>query len=473
MTVHRGTPVTVAALRAGILNNIEDLILYLLSPVGEGLLQTKITSDLPLGNHASHNRHIESAAMGLNNPIFKSPVNEPRTTRDFHNSTTLRGKIGRPVQDRGKAMRPDLIGAFTNLGDVDDGTQREQALDDTDRLLDETNTNGQISNSSTAHTHMHTAHGEARDVTQPRKQVELCATPSSHQNESHLSAFGRLDWNQIDKESSTSMANDMPTKTPQPYNDERCEYSAGQATNQFDTSSNSVNSNSFRSPANAPWSSLYNSSQSTPFQSPQHLHYASQHGQQTLPQPYASQMTPAQIQYSAFQQMRPGGQQSIPLPWSQMNHQQIPPAVQAHAQPPGGCYGPNGIWVPNDRYIRPPATNRIAPMFAQGGAWQANQPRQSPGIAQHLEWQNRFGSPAPAIPRDNRKMAYVEGSDDMYPQPPLGGGASVRFQNLTRNQPPGRDVVTNENNVPFVETARASKPAQWGVMKIGNVSNKS
>lgn len=56
----------------------------------------------------------------------------------------------------------------------------------------------------------------------------------------------------------------------------------------------------------------------------------------------------------------------------------------------------------------------------------------------------------------------------MCPRPV--GAASVRFQRLTQNHPPSlRDIVLEEN-LPFTENAKLSKPAEWGVMKIGNVS---
>ena len=58
----------------------------------------------------------------------------------------------------------------------------------------------------------------------------------------------------------------------------------------------------------------------------------------------------------------------------------------------------------------------------------------------------------------------------MYPHPT--GAASVRFQRLTRNNSPSLDMLTDEENVPLTETARQTKPAEWGVMKIGNVSKK-
>ena len=154
----------------------------------------------------------------------------------------------------------------------------------------------------------------------------------------------------------------------------------------------------------------------------------------------------------------------------QMNHltQPAPSSYgqQSYQASAGGIYGPNEIFVPHDRFVRPPASNRLAPLFAQSGAWQAN--KQNSNGTQHPEWQNRFGSPL--VQRDNRKLAYIEGSDEMYPQPSFGNGASVRYQNLTRNQPPDYATVTHKDNIPFIETARASNPAQWGVLKLGNVS---
>ena len=83
-------------------------------------------------------------------------------------------------------------------------------------------------------------------------------------------------------------------------------------------------------------------------------------------------------------------------------------------------------------------------------------------VKPRLEW-NKLRTGAPFIQQDTRRLAYIEGSDEMFPQPTFGNGASVRYQNLTRNVPPDYAVVTHENKVPFVETARASKPAQWRV----------
>lgn len=130
--------------------------------------------------------------------------------------------------------------------------------------------------------------------------------------------------------------------------------------------------------------------------------------------------------------------------------------------------------LPNNRsYARPPATNRIAPLYAQTTAFHipaAAQARQLPSaIRQISEWQNRFGL-QPTVKPDLPSLPYRAGSDAMFPH--AFGGASVRFQNLTRDVPPSLGTVSAEENVPFIETARSTKPAEWGVLKVGNVSEQ-
>lgn len=130
--------------------------------------------------------------------------------------------------------------------------------------------------------------------------------------------------------------------------------------------------------------------------------------------------------------------------------------------------------LPNNRsYARPPATNRIAPLYAQTTAFQTPavaQSRQPPGALDQIsEWQNRFG-PHTTVKPDLPSLPYRAGSDAMFPH--AFGGASVHFQNLTRDFPRRLDTVSAEENVPFVETAKSTKPAEWGVLKIGNVSRE-
>lgn len=65
-------------------------------------------------------------------------------------------------------------------------------------------------------------------------------------------------------------------------------------------------------------------------------------------------------------------------------------------------------------------------------------------------------------------MPYRPGSDDMFPHGQQGG--SVQFQELTRNGGPTYDQAIRAEILPFAENARKAKPAEWGVLRIGNVS---
>ena len=117
---------------------------------------------------------------------------------------------------------------------------------------------------------------------------------------------------------------------------------------------------------------------------------------------------------------------------------------------------------PNHPVARPPA-GRVA----------------NTSLLQNVQWANRLGgSPAPshspskytsqqpAMPT----LQYRPGSDDMFPR--NVGGTSVKLQELTRKGPPDMHGATSEENSPFAETARERQPANWGVMKVGNVSRE-
>ena len=186
---------------------------------------------------------------------------------------------------------------------------------------------------------------------------------------------------------------------------------------------------------------------------------------------------PGQMQYpQAFSYQQPSYAAPQLMPYGsvwQQSFGQPAPAYPTYAQQ--SMIGrPEYVPPPlpsNRLYARPPATNRLAPLFAQSTTFSASaaaQNRQLPGALHHFsEWQNRFGTPLTVKP-DLPSLPYRAGSDAMFPH--AFGGASVRFQNLTRDIPPSLGMVTAEENVPFVETARSTKPAEWGVLKIGNVS---
>ena len=87
--------------------------------------------------------------------------------------------------------------------------------------------------------------------------------------------------------------------------------------------------------------------------------------------------------------------------------------------------------------------------------------------SRNVEWPSRIGrqgSVQPLLPL----LPYRQGADDMCPK--KVGGASVRLQELTRNGKPSYAMATSKDIIPFSETAKNTKPAEWGVVKIGNVS---
>ena len=132
---------------------------------------------------------------------------------------------------------------------------------------------------------------------------------------------------------------------------------------------------------------------------------------------------------------------------------------------PGVSLAPTGLAIPPARYVRPPAMGRMAPVFAQTGAWQ---PSQTSMVDKRNVWPkpDRSASASPAA-REHSRLAYLEGSDTMFPQI---NAASVRYQNLARSQPPDSNLVFDDKNVPFTLTAAENQPKKWGVVKIGNVS---
>ena len=127
-------------------------------------------------------------------------------------------------------------------------------------------------------------------------------------------------------------------------------------------------------------------------------------------------------------------------------------------------------YIPADKYARAPAPNRLASRFAQVHAMP---PIQTVGPFNKSSMpQSRFSTPLPSPRAILKTLPYHSGSNDMYPfQRP--GVASMRYQNLTRDEPPSFGMAGHEDYIPFVETTRLSKPAEWGVLKISNVSTST
>jgi len=254
---------------------------------------------------------------------------------------------------------------------------------------------------------------------------------------------------------------------------------------------------------------------STPLTANQQNQYAGRAGQRNItaqvfpqPLPFAANQ---QSQYSGFQrpishsgilpsQMQPLQQQ--PLGYPQTAYAASQPLAYRyplrHRSPQQPASGYSGSCLPQthpgynpamhlapltanpypgnpDRLVRPPAPNRIAPLYAQTGAWAEEQSQQSPASSTALVQRPRSPSqlvtPTPTISRDHRAQPHRTCSDDMYPISTTAR-PSVRYQHLNAFGVPRTETAMNSNNFPFEETAKATKSAEWGIMKIGNVSGK-
>ena len=215
---------------------------------------------------------------------------------------------------------------------------------------------------------------------------------------------------------------------------------------------------------------------------PQHLQYGVYPGSMYLNSPLASHLpyvAPMQQPWlvqnptGAFHQPNYPVLQPVAYGYpGQSPYAQTTPGYQGYQQFPGNQQGYIPPPMPSGREVRPPAPGRVARMATLTEAFHTPtsfQGRTLPTtLTQNTEWRNRY-SPQPMVVPDLPLLPYRVGSDNpMFPRPT--GTASVRFQRLTQNHPPSLHDFALEANSPFIESAKMSKPAEWGVMKIGNVS---
>ena len=458
MTKHCGRRLTLARYRHEMLGNIEDLISYLVASDGKIMSRRNATSDEPSFPLVSD--QLPFTPDSTNNIL---PSDKRQSIRQDTTPATSRSSIHKvpSVHKQGEEKK----------------SHEKELLADLQQLL----VQADLCNHNTNQTSIDRRDGDpalsadidigigSANFTQMGARPQGPRTSVVGMQNSLSSAIGRFKLKQIDEEPSPCTANGARPSMNQFSDDERFHHSTGRPVNRFDGSSSNEASQSVSPlPSTGPWSSLHTSLQPTPYQSPEKPQYGGFPPQQYFQPAPSNFFGPGQAQNFGQQQMQYGTANSMHFPYGQQ--QQSTGFIMPQGFMSGNYCGPNGIWVPRDRYARPPATNRVAPRLAQPNLWQVPPQGQASSLPHYPEWQSRFGSPAPGLSRDDRKLPYLQGSDDMYPQTPLGGGASIPLQNLTRVQPPSLDTVKNEANLPFVETARASKPAEWGVMKIDNVS---
>lgn len=94
----------------------------------------------------------------------------------------------------------------------------------------------------------------------------------------------------------------------------------------------------------------------------------------------------------------------------------------------------------------------------------------SHGLAQPaLPLRPSFSSgPFPNVIPAVRPLPYQAGSD--ITKSHSVGASNVKLKDLTRHGRPSFAIAINEDITPFVQSAKESKPAEWGVVKVSNVS---
>ena len=184
-------------------------------------------------------------------------------------------------------------------------------------------------------------------------------------------------------------------------------------------------------------------------------------GQQLMPSPagypsYGTQHLSMQRFQSSFPGPAPVPQQSLrPVYLPNQMPTSIPPAAYGSGQPHFTLAQVPPPFFPWNPQPIPPSQVRVSTPN------RTETPRS-------MEWSNRSGggkAVVPAIP----PLPFRPGSDDMYPRTSVSG-TSVKKQELIRHGDPKLNQVLRRDVVPFAENARDWKVAEWGVLKISNVS---
>ncbi|KAL8729117.1 MAG: hypothetical protein Q9166_004948 [cf. Caloplaca sp. 2 TL-2023] len=200
------------------------------------------------------------------------------------------------------------------------------------------------------------------------------------------------------------------------------------------------------------------------------VHYSGQFG-----------LAPAAPQFGHYGQPAPpgvAGQQGLMYGPAYMPPQVAPGVPYFPSRPTVPIMTPYGVqYVPSQGYGIPQYPP-INPYQQQPSPWmhQASIPqwaRQPAYFGSVIGTTKRASSPmvhtrtGRTVVPEVALLPYRAGSDDMYPHGQQGG--SVQYQELTRNGGPTYEAATRAEVLPFIENARNSKPAEWGVLRIGNI----
>ena len=188
--------------------------------------------------------------------------------------------------------------------------------------------------------------------------------------------------------------------------------------------------------------------------------------QQWVPQPTPPSYTPQQRPFSDMHSNERllDTRYHVPYTYSLVN------GLQAYTQrttgPSSSTHGYSQPYIPPNKYARAPAPNRIASRLAQSNDLQFAPPKMP---ISNSAVQTRYPTPVQNQRTNLATLPYRAGSDNKFPIQ-IPSVASIRYQDLTRDEPPRFAVVGDDNYLPFIETTKLSRPAEWGVLKISNVS---
>ncbi|KAL8755272.1 MAG: hypothetical protein Q9199_003761 [Rusavskia elegans] len=144
------------------------------------------------------------------------------------------------------------------------------------------------------------------------------------------------------------------------------------------------------------------------------------------------------------------------------------PMMPAHYMP-NQQMGMNAFqpqWAPGPSYMMQPPPSQWSSVPGYLGSVYGSMNRTQSPLTRNSDspFQGRAGR---SVVSEVALLPYRPGSDDMFPYGQQGG--SVQFQELTRNGGPSYEQATRPEILPFVENARKAKPAEWGVLRIGNI----
>jgi len=212
---------------------------------------------------------------------------------------------------------------------------------------------------------------------------------------------------------------------------------------------------------------------------------------------YGNPQLPMIQQQQPFYQSRAPAYQHMPRPQVMQNLNPFPNALghsttttaMAMATSVPSAPGPTPVGVPRtalpaaSRQARTSGWAKRAPSFNVAAWAQEHRPPTPPqgdsatsssaSVQPTTEWKNRFGNKArTAGPTpDLQTLPYL--ANPNVGQPSTSGGPSQQLQNLVNQGAPAAPAMTDPTNMPFVNNPSGSRPAQWGVIKIGNVSTAS